>query len=476
MQANKIAIYQSLANNNPDVDAFYRLSKDIPLRFRKKNSVLKIMNNIYSPFNAQATLWRRNAFWGMIMPVSVHGRVTDIWRSYITSRLLNDLGYSVAFTSPFVTQIRNNHNLLADLQSEIPLYTQSKELINWLQNFPSKSSIEETMEDIAIGLYELGVLEMEDVELYQAWIMDLREIGYSIPDPESKYQKNQKPMKEPNSDPRVALCISGQIRSLYLNTEDDDHPKKFIGVYRYTIPSPNISVATSIKQNLYPKLGKKLDVFMHVLTRRSDLEPKSGDKSICEPLRPEEGNIECMVERELDLPLHINTNETSEMWHRLFYANKFKKNGTRYMQGLLKQLYSIYQCRNMIENYEKEKHISYSWIGKTRPDLFVNNFPNIKALAQDTNSPLVWFPTKDACDYGNEDIFGIGPSKWMRKYMDRYLYLQQHKWPFATKRFWDAEYFVTKIMEYFGVVLQAHKDIRMCVLKPLHRKASSDAR
>ena len=42
-----------------------------------------------------------------LLPISVHGRVTDIWRAYFTQRLLWGCGYRVAFAYPWVTQYRN---------------------------------------------------------------------------------------------------------------------------------------------------------------------------------------------------------------------------------------------------------------------------------------------------------------------------------------------------------------------------------
>ena len=56
----------------------------------------------------------------------VHGRVTDIWRAYFTQRLLWDLGMRIAFSLPWVTQIRNVHNILGDFNSEVPLYQQAR--------------------------------------------------------------------------------------------------------------------------------------------------------------------------------------------------------------------------------------------------------------------------------------------------------------------------------------------------------------
>ena len=73
---------------------------------------------------SQATLFERDSFWGLLLPVTVHGRVTDIWRSFFTQRLMWDVGQQLAFSNPFVTQYRNVHNYLADFNSEKPLYSQ----------------------------------------------------------------------------------------------------------------------------------------------------------------------------------------------------------------------------------------------------------------------------------------------------------------------------------------------------------------
>ena len=32
----------------------------------------------------------QEAFWGLLLPVTVHGRVSDIWRAYLTQKLLWD--------------------------------------------------------------------------------------------------------------------------------------------------------------------------------------------------------------------------------------------------------------------------------------------------------------------------------------------------------------------------------------------------
>jgi len=61
-----------------------------------------------------------------MLPITVHGCVSDIYRSYVAQRLLWDAGYAVAFSPPMVNQYRSPHNYLADMQVGIEGVTHRK--------------------------------------------------------------------------------------------------------------------------------------------------------------------------------------------------------------------------------------------------------------------------------------------------------------------------------------------------------------
>lgn len=109
-----VTIVQSLADHDPDVDALYRLTSVLPLRFRSRGKAkLEVLpSGTMAPFNAQATVFAKAAFWGMLLPITVHGRVSDIWRSFFTGRIMWEAGQRLAFASPFVTQVRFTHSKL----------------------------------------------------------------------------------------------------------------------------------------------------------------------------------------------------------------------------------------------------------------------------------------------------------------------------------------------------------------------------
>eukprot|EP00941_MAST-03F_sp_MAST-3F-sp1_P004448 g4448.t1 len=181
-----ITIIQSLADNNPDVDAVYRLTQRLPINFRsnKKARIEVVPRGVLSPFNAQATIFKRSAFWGLLLPVSVTGRVSDIWRAYSTTRLLWDVGQQIAFASPWVQQCRTPHNYMSDFNAELQLYSQVDQLITVLLEWnPKANNLGGRMKELAIFLYEREFLPNRvDVLLVIAWLQDLHRVGVELPE------------------------------------------------------------------------------------------------------------------------------------------------------------------------------------------------------------------------------------------------------------------------------------------------------
>jgi hypothetical protein len=182
---SSIGVIQSLADSDPDVDAIYRLTRPIPFNFAtSKNSVpILLPPNTLAPLNAQACVFMKSALWMLLLPISVHGRVSDIWRGYAGQRLLWDIGQHTMFTPPMVDQFRNPHNYIADLNSELPLYEKSNALISFLQSWSSsETSLPGRIEELIIELYERDFIGIDDVYLSQKWIAALLDAGYVFPE------------------------------------------------------------------------------------------------------------------------------------------------------------------------------------------------------------------------------------------------------------------------------------------------------
>ena len=193
VEASSIGVLQSLAEHQPDVDAIFRLTMLVPFQFNRSTETrhLLIPPGSYTPYNAQATLHFEPAFFGLFLPVTVTGRVSDIWRGYVSQRLFRDVGLRFGFTfRPLVVQNRNQHNIIADLDAEAHLYTRAKQLIKYLNAWKgSGKSFVSRVEELWIALYEREYIELEDVKLVQLWLQSLVDAGYEFPklvDVESK--------------------------------------------------------------------------------------------------------------------------------------------------------------------------------------------------------------------------------------------------------------------------------------------------
>ncbi len=168
-------IQQGLADENPDVDAVYRLTYPLPLNFKKGLS-LALGNNAWSPFNSQNTYWYKEAFPLLYLPAYCSFRMTDIWRSYVAQRIAWANGWSILFHEATVWQERNAHNLLKDFEDEIPGYLNNAKICSELAQLPIKGGLENILDDLLLCyemLTEKGFVGKEEMPLVKAWCEDI---------------------------------------------------------------------------------------------------------------------------------------------------------------------------------------------------------------------------------------------------------------------------------------------------------------
>ena len=168
-QIRPIGVVQSLANIQPDVDAIYRFTRDTPFNFGAtpaSHLPVLIPMNAYTPFNGQATLWMKDAFRYLALPVSVTGRVSDIWRSYIAEYFFHKLSLYVLFVPPYVDQHRNEHDYLVDFNDELDLYQKSNALLKWLAYSNVKAN---DLVELYKGMFQGDYLYDGDVDFITAW-------------------------------------------------------------------------------------------------------------------------------------------------------------------------------------------------------------------------------------------------------------------------------------------------------------------
>ncbi|KAL7531344.1 hypothetical protein ACHAXR_003989 [Thalassiosira sp. AJA248-18] len=184
---SSIGVFQSLCNVDPDNDSILRMTRidSTNFYFDRSISALPIMVPFtsYSPYNAQATTHLYSAFWGLYLPITVPGRVTDIWRSYITQRIFKDLNLYVLYTPPIVNHLRSAHDYVSDFVAETDLYTKTTKLLDYLNRWSSNDPhLAQRILDLWIGLYEHEFIELADVIAVKEWLEILSMVGYEFPE------------------------------------------------------------------------------------------------------------------------------------------------------------------------------------------------------------------------------------------------------------------------------------------------------
>ncbi len=171
-------IQQGLADDNPDVDALYRLTRELPLKFQKNLSFV-LGKESWCPFNSQNTVWFKEAFPLLYLPSKCSFRMTDIWRSFVAQRIAWEYGWKIAFYSPTVYQERNEHNLLKDFEDEVPGYLNNAAIAKVLESLHLSGSPEYIYNNL-VKCYQaiigMGLIGGEEMNILKAWIHDLRQI------------------------------------------------------------------------------------------------------------------------------------------------------------------------------------------------------------------------------------------------------------------------------------------------------------
>ena len=128
----KVAIINGLVENDPDVDALYRLLSNSDIKW-ETNKKIVISNKNICVFNTQNTFWiDKKMFVGMLLPCSVTFRYCDILKGIIANILLKNTNKNMMYTSPNVKQLRNEHNLINDFQSEYSMYIANEKILTYI--------------------------------------------------------------------------------------------------------------------------------------------------------------------------------------------------------------------------------------------------------------------------------------------------------------------------------------------------------
>jgi hypothetical protein len=176
VEAPPVAIWQGLADEDPDVDAIYRLTVGGSVTFMARRPLF-VRPRTWAQVNSQNTIWHRKAFQGLLLPTTVTFRYTDILRGYIAQALLWRKGHCLGICGPTVRQLRNVHSYMADFQDELPMYLSVRRVISILEKLSEAVTIVDVYRELLIH----NIVEDRDIRLAEAWVADLLTLGVTEP-------------------------------------------------------------------------------------------------------------------------------------------------------------------------------------------------------------------------------------------------------------------------------------------------------
>jgi hypothetical protein len=173
----KVGVWQGLADEDPDVDAIYRLTDNAPCYFKEREPVV-LGNGTVSPFNTQNTMIRKELFALLYLPTYVTFRFTDILRGLVAQPIMWLYDYHLGFINATAVQKRNPHDYMKDFLSEIPMYQNCEKIIDLVSNSILKSrSIEANLYHAYETLMKENIVCKEELITLDAWLKDIENLS-----------------------------------------------------------------------------------------------------------------------------------------------------------------------------------------------------------------------------------------------------------------------------------------------------------
>jgi hypothetical protein len=172
-------IQQGLADENPDVDAIYRLLLPLPQNFRNDRHIA-LGKGTWCPFNSQNTTWWAAAFPLLYLPAHCSFRMTDIWRGFVAQRIAWESGWHILYHEPTVWQERNDHDLMRDFADEVPGYLNNNRIRTALEDTAVLGGPQNLLLDLRRcyeTLIRIEVVGSAELGLIETWTADLEAIG-----------------------------------------------------------------------------------------------------------------------------------------------------------------------------------------------------------------------------------------------------------------------------------------------------------
>jgi hypothetical protein len=174
---HKVGVWQGLADEDPDVDAIWRMVYGEAFYFEEREPIVLDPGTI-APFNSQNTCFCEELFPLLYLPTFVTFRFTDILRGLVAQPIMWAHGFNLGFCKATVVQKRNPHDHMRDFSSEIPMYLHSEHVIDGISDVvTSDQSIESNLRHAYSVLNQMDIVCNRELEVLDAWLDDLSKIN-----------------------------------------------------------------------------------------------------------------------------------------------------------------------------------------------------------------------------------------------------------------------------------------------------------
>jgi hypothetical protein len=168
-----VGIWQGLVDEEPDVDAIYRLTNNSKCFFSQRDPIVLDKGTI-APFNSQNTLFTKDLFPLLYLPTQVSFRFTDILRGLISQPIMWLYDFQLGFTSANVIQKRNPHSYISDFISEIPMYMYTEKIVELVCSVISSN---ETLNSNLMNAYEClvkhNIVPSSEIKSLEVWLTEV---------------------------------------------------------------------------------------------------------------------------------------------------------------------------------------------------------------------------------------------------------------------------------------------------------------
>lgn len=151
------------------------------IRFDTNAPAVALPHGTLAPCNAFNTLFHSSAFWGLMLPVTLTSKASDIVRGYWAQRLVWEIGGMMVLYPP--TTVRDDTGVAGSFLEEKDLHAESRRLVEFLVAWrsPKTATLFEKIVHLTHTMAEEGFWGAQDVELTTDWLKDLLSVGWRQP-------------------------------------------------------------------------------------------------------------------------------------------------------------------------------------------------------------------------------------------------------------------------------------------------------